>query len=457
MNAAESLGIESACLLLLLASLAAVQARSVRGAERHRIQDLCRRAGVPTHYDQIVASSETIAFIAASVVVIAAVVATLAAARGLFAVSGGVLALEVSAVAGWIAIVWLVLVVVPMLLTKCAGPWIAVTTWRLWRPVVSVVTPVVRTLGGLATTLGRSAVGQTADAAAQARPQDELRLVVEEAHREGRIEGTARDMIRGVIGLDEVRVAQIMTPRTQMIAIPLATDWDEAVRMAAESAHTRLPVWDRSSDDVVGILHTRDVLNRLADALVPRASPPATDAPTADAPTAEQRGIRPLLRPPWFVPESMSVQTLLLEFQRGKTHMAIVTDEFGGVAGVVTIEDALEEIVGEIADEHDEAFSDGIRQVSADVCEVLAHVPIERLNERMQLALPEEAGYETIGGFMFHQCGRIPEVGEQIESHGAVLQVLAATRRRIDLIRIERISPARLPAERPGSTGHDGG
>jgi len=447
MNAAESLGIESALLLLLLASLAAVQARSVRGAERHRIQDLCRRAGVPAHYDEIVAGSETIAFITASVVVIAAVVATLLAARGLFAVSGGVLALEVSAVAGWIAIVWLVLVVVPMLLTKFAGPWIVVTTWRLWRPVVGVLAPVVRALGGLASTLGRSAVGQGSNVATQERPQDELRLVVEEAHREGHIEGTARDMIRGIIGLDEVRVAQIMTPRTQMIAIPLATDWDEAVRMAAESGHTRLPVWDRTSDDVIGILHTRDMLNRLADGLAPR----------SDATTAEPRGIRPLLRPPWFVPESMSVQTLLLEFQRGKTHMAVVTDEFGGVAGVVTIEDALEEIVGEIADEHDEAFSDGIRSVTSDVCEVLAHVPIGRLNERMGLSLPEEAGYETIAGFVFHQCGRIPEVGEKIRSHGAVIEVLAATRRRIDLIRIERLSNDRPSAERPGSTGHNGG
>ena len=442
MNTAESLGIESALLLLLLASMAAVQARSVRGAQRHRIQELCKRAGVPSHYDEIVAGSETIAFVAASVVVIAAVVATLLAARGLFAASGGMLALEVSAVAGWIAIVWLVLVVVPMLLTKFAGPWIVVATWRLWRPVVGVLGPVVRLLGSLAAALGRAAVGGGGEDAVTERPQDELRLVVDEAHREGRIEGTARDMIRGVIALDEVRVSQIMTPRTQMIAIPLATDWDEAVRLAAESAHTRLPVWDRSADDVVGIIHTRDVLTRLADGL----------APEAVGEPAKPPGIRPLLRPPWFVPESMSVRTLLLEFQRGKTHMAIVTDEFGGVAGLVTIEDALEEIVGEIADEHDEAFSDGIRLVSPDACEVLAHVPVARVNERMGLSLPEEAGYETIGGFVFHQCGRIPEVGEKIRSHGAIVEVLAATRRRIDLIRIERLGD-----ERPGSTGNDGG
>jgi len=440
MTDADTLGIESAVLLLAVASLAAVQARAVRGAQRHRLMELCRRAGRPERYEEIVAGSETIAFIAASVVVVAAAVATLLAFRGLLDVSGGVLVIEVSAVAAWIALVWLTLVVMPMLLTRFAGPWIVVATWGVWRPVVGLVSPAVARLGAVAAAIGRMATGTGDGQAAGERTQDELRLVVDEAHREGRIEGAARDMLRGVIGLDAVRVAQIMTPRTRMIAIPLSAGWDDAVRLAAESGHTRLPVWDRSADDVVGILHTRDVLNRMADGLASRPQTPADD-----------RGIRPLLRPPWFVPETMSVQKMLLEFQRGKTHMAIVTDEFGGVSGLVTIEDALEEIVGEIADEHDEAFSDGMRTVSADVCEVLAHVPVSRLNERMGVALPEEEGYETVGGFVFHQCGRIPEVGERIESHGAALEVLAATRRRIDLIRVERLAdPGR------GSGGSDG-
>jgi CBS domain containing-hemolysin-like protein len=121
--------------------------------------------------------------------------------------------------------------------------------------------------------------------------------------------------------------------------------------------------------------------------------------------------------------------------------MAIVTDEFGGVAGIVTIEDALEEIVGEIADEHDEAFADGVRTISPDACEALAHVRIGVVNDRLGLELPEEEDFETIGGFVFHCFGRIPEVGERIDSHGARLEVLAATRRRIDLVRVERLEP----------------
>lgn len=135
----------------------------------------------------------------------------------------------------------------------------------------------------------------------------------------------------------------------------------------------------------------------------------------------------------------MSVQKLLREFQRTHTHIAVVTDEFGGVSGLVTIEDALEEIVGEIADEHDEAFSDGIRIVSHDVCEAQAQVRIADINEAMGLQLPEEADFETIGGFTFHQFGRIPQAGERVESHGVVVEVLSASGRRIDVVRIERL------------------
>ena len=438
MNAPGLLGVESAVLLLLLASMAAVQARAVRGAQRHRVQELCRLRGCPERYDEIVAGSETIAFIAASIVVIAAVVATLLvshglarpSADGLAGPSSAVLAIEVSALAGWMAVVWLVLVVVPMLVTTFAGPRIVVATWGLWRPVVRLISPAVGLLGRAASGLGR-VLGRRGAEAAVERPQDELRLVVNEAHREGRLKDAAREMIQGVMDLDEVRVSQIMTPRTGMISIPLATPWQAAVQMAAESGHTRLPVWDKSPDDVVGILHTRELLTKLAGVL-PAAS---TATPGVEAPHA----IGPLLRTPYFVPESMSVQKLLREFQRTHTHMAVVTDEFGGVSGLVTIEDALEEIVGEIADEHDEAFSDGIRMVSPDACESLARVRVADINERMHIALPEETDFETIGGFVFHRCGRIPEVGERIESDGAVIEVLAATRRRIERVRIERV------------------
>jgi CBS domain containing-hemolysin-like protein len=419
-------GFEAGVALLVVASVAAVQARAVRGAQRQLIQEICQRRGRPDRYAEIVAASESIAFVAASAVVVAAITATLLAFRGLPA--GGSPALRTGAVAGWILLAWLLLVVVPLLLVRFAGPWIVVATWSVWRPIVRPIGPLVRHLGSVATALGRP-FGRRG---AGGPDHEELRLVVDEAHREGRLEGAARDMIRGVIGLEEVRVAAIMTPRTKAVSIPVSSSWEAAVAAAAESGHTRLPVWERSPDDVVGILHIRDVLARIAAAL---------PAAAATGP-AEPPAIRPLLRQPWFVPETMSVQKLLREFQRGNTHMAIVTDEFGGVSGLVTIEDALEEIVGEIADEHDEAFTDGLRMLGPEACEALASVRLPVVNERLGIALPVAADFDTLGGFVFHECGRIPEVGESLVAGGARLEVLAATRRRIDLLRVERLEPA---------------
>ncbi len=426
MNLSGPLGIESAIGLLCVAALAAMQARAFRGAQRHEIQEICSRRGRPERCVEIVNGSETIAFITASVVVMAAVVATLLASRWLVAATAESPALKVSGVAGWILLSWAMLVVVPMLFTKFVGAWFVVATWSLWRPIVNILAPVVCLLAGISSGLARF-VGRGSATKADEGRQDELLAVVDEAHREGWLPGATRAMIEGVMDLHEVRVGQIMTPRMEMISIPLATPWDEAIRMVSESGHTRLPVWGRSPEDVVGILHTRELLAKLVE------------APTDGQAPRPSHDLRSLLRPPYFVPESMSVQKLLRELQRGRTHLAMVTDEFGGVSGLVTIEDALEEIVGEIADEHDEAFSDGMRIVSDSVCEVLGHVRLDTLNKRFGTHLPADADYETLGGFVFHEFGRIPHVGDTLTVNGVALEVLAATRRRIDLVRVERL------------------
>ena len=419
-------GIEGGLVLLAVASLAAVQARVARGAPRHRLQELCRMRGVPGLADEIVAGSEPVAFVAATIVVSTAAAATLLAGHSLEAVAApGVL--RWPALVGWVGLVWLALVAVPMLLAVIAGPTILIITWPVWRPLVAITRPFIHWVALLSGAIA-GMFGRRAAQADEPSVQDEVRQVVDDALRDGRLEGAARDMIEGVMDLQEVRVARIMTPRTAMVTLPLATPWNEVLRLAADSAHTRLPVWDRSPDDIVGILHTRELLTQLT-------------AMQQAGPGAEPPPLRPLLRPPYFVPEAMSVQNLLREFQRTHTHMAVVTDEFAGVSGLVTIEDALEEIVGAIADEHDEAFSDGLRVVSSGGFEARAQVRLADLNSRMGLDLPEEADYETVGGFVFHHLGRIPDAGERFESHGAVWEVLSATRHRIDLVRISRLSP----------------
>ena len=415
-----------ALLLLGIASLAAIQARAARGAPRHRVHELCRDRGVPELADEIVDGSEPVAFIAATIVVVAATAATLVAAHSLdLQLVPGRIRLPVMLL--WMGIVWFLLVAAPMLLARTVGPRILVAIWPVWRPFVAAVKPFVLGVAWLANLLG-GVFGRRAGESDEPTVEEEVRQVVDDALRDGRLEGAARDMIEGVMDLRDARVAQIMTPRTSMVTLPVHAAWSEVLAVATESAHTRMPVWDRSPDDVIGILHSRELLTHLAAAA-------GGGAPSTPP------GMRPLLRPPYFVPESMSVQNLLREFQRTHTHMAVVTDEFGGVSGVVTIEDALEEIVGEIADEHDEAFSDGLRQVSDGVCEAMANVRLEDLARATGLDLPIEADYESVGGFVFHHLGRIPVAGERFESHGGRWEVLAATRNRVDRVRVTRLSP----------------
>lgn len=419
----EPLGM--ALLLLGIASMAAVQARAARGAPRHRVHELCRDRGVPELADEIVDGSEPVAFIAATIVVVAATAATLVAAHSLdLQLVPGRIRLPVMLL--WMGIVWFLLVAAPMLLARTVGPRILVAIWPIWRPLVAAVKPFVVGVAWLANLLS-GAFGRRGGESDQPTVEEEVRQVVDDALRDGRLEGAARDMIEGVMDLRDARVAQIMTPRTSMVTLPVNAAWSEVLAVATESAHTRMPVWDRSPDDVIGILHSRELLTHLAAAAGGGAAAPPE--------------MRPLLRPPYFVPESMSVQNLLREFQRTHTHMAVVTDEFGGVSGVVTIEDALEEIVGEIADEHDEAFSDGLRQISEGVCEAMANVRLEDLARATGLDLPMEADYESVGGFVFHHLGRIPVAGERFESHGGRWEVLAATLNRVDRVRVTRLSP----------------
>ena len=409
---------QTAIFLLVIASLAALQSRAIRGAKRHQLQDICHQKGLPDVYDELVRASEGVAFFAATVVVLAAVAATFSISK----------LLTTSFSAGlWAGLCWIMLVIVPMTLTRFAGVWIVVTTWWLWRPLIRLITPVLRAITkgveAIQWVLYRTKGHATAD-----ESQEEIRLAMDEAHREGHLDEEAREMIEGVMELEDAQVSEIMTPRTQVIGIPLNSTWKDSVKAALESGYSRLPVWKSSPDDIVGVLHLREILAELAQYQDASSKPKRTDPNLSD-----------LLRPPYFIPETMSVQSLLRDLQHGKSHMAIVTDEFGGVCGIVTIEDALEEIVGEITDEHDETLADGILVESNDACETLANVPIDDLNQRMHFSLPEEADFDTVGGFAFHVFGRIPSEGETIASDGVSLEVLASSRRRIDRLRITRL------------------
>ncbi|MEX0613513.1 MAG: hemolysin family protein, partial [Pirellulales bacterium] len=249
------------------------------------------------------------------------------------------------------------------------------------------------------------------------------RTIVSEGHREGLLEEEAREMIEGVMELGDAVVSHIMTPRTEMHMIQVNTPWDEVVEAIIDSGHTRLPVYDKTRDDIVGILYSKDLLPELAK---------CDDEP--------RQPLSALLRKPPFVPETKPVDDLLKWFQKSRTHMAVVLDEYGGVSGLVTIEDALEEIVGEIDDEYDQEAEEEIKKIDDDVCEALGRAHIDVINNVMGFELPEEEDFDTIGGFVFAEFGRVPTAGESITWQDSVrVTVLEASRRRVNRVRLERV------------------
>ena len=410
-------------LSLAVASLASAGARSLRRFSRSKMEELGRQEQTRPLYSQIVALRDRTVLGADSLQVLLLLVAVASAATWWQSAAGELAAIATVGVwlAGllltWFAIVWL-----PATVSSVWADPFVLGTWGLWKWVARLLAPSIWAAEGLGR-LVRRLSGRHVQKPTEESLEEEILTIVNEGQREGLFEDDAREMIEGVIELGDATVAQIMTPRTDIASIHVGLAWDEVVQIASQAGHTRIPVYNKSPDDIVGILHTKDLLAEMA---------------RPDA--GERRPWRDILRKPFFVPETKPVDDLLQEFQRSRNHLAVVLDEFGGVSGLVTIEDALEEIVGEIADEHDEAHTEGIRQLGEHSAEALARVRIAELNERLGLSLPEDEDYDTIGGFVFHELGRIPNVGEELVWQDVRIKVLEATRRRIDRVAIQFVS-----------------
>lgn len=248
---------------------------------------------------------------------------------------------------------------------------------------------------------------------------DEIRTVFNEGEREGLLAEEEREMIESVIELRDADVAEIMTPRTDMVSIHASASLEEARQIILEAGHSRIPVHRESRDDVIGILYAKDLLPYLGHS------------------EKEKPSLEEVVREPLYVPETKGLASLLQEFRQKRVHMAIVLDEYGGVAGLVTIEDILEEIVGEIVDEFDKALEEPLRQLGPGVVEIDARLHIDELNEALHLNLPEDADFDTVGGFVFSEMGRIPEAGEQFTHENVRFTILDAGKRTIERIRVE--------------------
>jgi CBS domain containing-hemolysin-like protein len=251
---------------------------------------------------------------------------------------------------------------------------------------------------------------------------EEIEKEILEAVSEGELTGAVHeedaDMIESVMKFRDTDVAEIMTPRTEVTALPDTATLIEVKELIAREGHSRIPVYGENIDDVKGVLYAKDLL-RLENAEPFR-------------PTEVMRRVP-------FVPETKRVADLLEQLRAEKVHLAIVLDEYGGTAGLVTIEDILEEIVGEIADEYEAPEPEPIRRIDENTIEIDARVHIDELNEEMKVELPEDEDYDTVGGFVCSELGKIPAAGEELQYQNLRIHVLDAEERKINRLRVQLI------------------
>ncbi|MDQ3401673.1 MAG: hemolysin family protein [Chloroflexota bacterium] len=286
---------------------------------------------------------------------------------------------------------------------------IQLVTW-LTRPLVAVLFLLTRTV--------TRPFGANPEAGTLVS-EEEIKALVETGEEQGVLEETERDMIRSIFDLGDKRVHEVMVPRTDIVGLDSNTPPEVLLQRVVAAGHSRIPVYDGSADQIIGVLYVKDVFRRIARGELPAA-------------------LREHLRPAHFVPETKKVDELLREMQSQKTHMAIVVDEYGGTAGLVTIEDLVEEIVGEIRDEYD-VEQELMLPISEREALVDGRAPFDDIRETFSLnELGPSVDYDTVGGFIVHELGRFPKAGEDVERAGVRFVVETVEGRRIRRVRVIR-------------------
>ena len=261
-------------------------------------------------------------------------------------------------------------------------------------------------------------------------PEDREQLIelLHGAYENNLMDADALAMIEGVLQVSEMRVGEIMIPRAQMDVIDINDSPEAFIPFVIETAHSRFPVIDKDKDDVIGILLAKDLLRHYAES---------------------DSDIRGMLRPAVFIPESKRLNVLLKEFRCNRNHIAIVVDEYGGIAGLVTIEDVLEQIVGDIEDEYDfDETEDNIIREKEDVFRVKAGTEIADFNQMLHANFSDEE-FDTVGGLVVSRFGHLPKRGEAVKFDGFQFSVLRADSRRLHAVRVTRLKPDEEDAQLP--------
>lgn len=246
---------------------------------------------------------------------------------------------------------------------------------------------------------------------------EDLIQILQEAYHNHLVDSDALSMMKGALKVSELQVRQVMVPRAQMVVIPMTSNIEDILPIIVESGHSRFPVVGEDKDELEGILLAKDILKSFVK-------------------SEGEFNLREILRPAVVIPESKQVNILLNEFRTTRNHMAIIIDEYGGVAGLVTIEDILEEIVGEIDDEYDDKEDPYVMKVAEGVYRINALTTITEFNEQFNFDF-DDSEFDTIGGLVASEAGRLPETGELIEVVNLTFKIIKADKRRIEFVEVD--------------------
>ncbi len=283
--------------------------------------------------------------------------------------------------------------------------------------LATILTPIIVVLNWFTGSVARL-LGQTPAPRGPFVNEEELRMLVAVSEEQGVIEEEEKEMIHSIFEFSDTAVREVMVPRVDVVAAEVSATPGEVIDLMLKAGHSRIPIYQGSIDEVVGVAYDRDLLKYLREG-------------------STSGSLRELCREPMFVPESKKVDELLREFQRRKVHLAIVVDEFGGTAGIVTIEDLLEEIVGEIQDEYDEE-EEAIQLLSPDEAVVNATVSLGDINDQLELDLRSEDA-DTLGGYVYQHLSEMPAAGDEFQADGAHFSVLSTHGRRVKKVRVRRL------------------
>ena len=411
---------------LLLAGFCAAGAKVLLRFSHHQLESYCRRRGRLERYDDICDLNEQAADAAETLQTAAAagVVMTLVVWLPEHLQRLSWLMVASSGLGVWLAFctvrVW-----VPAAIAEYGSAPFLFHTWRFWRSVAKLLSPLLAA-GELVDKLARRLTGQSnkSEPEEEEEFEEELLTMVNAGQREGWLEENEQEMIEGVFKLGEADVEDIMTPRSKIDALNAELGWIEMLRFVVEVGRTRIPVYEKKLDQVIGVLYVKDLFKELARG------------------EHESRiAWRELLRPAWKIPQTLQLDQLLQDFLNNRRHQAVVVDEYDSIVGVVTIEDVLEEIVGEIIDEseidreqEEEIVLKGDKQL-----EVVGTVRLDDLNSHMGDLFPASDDFDTINGLLVSRLGRIPAVGEQVLEPGVRLTVVQAGTRRVEKVLVEML------------------